>query len=136
MSFLATSKNLQQDRVFKLINKILLFKYSKENFFAHRRDVTLTLAHDTQLSTLFLTRHELFQNSSFLRDINLRILKQQKSVSELFGNLEEPQQNRVLKLISKILLFKYSKKNFFPQRRAVTLTPPHNTQLITLFLTH
>lgn len=70
MSFLAISKNLQQDRVFKLIN-ILLLKYSKENFFAHRRDETLTLAHDTQLIMLVLTRHELFQNSSFLRGYKL-----------------------------------------------------------------
>ena len=135
MSFLAISKNLQQDRVFKLINKILLFKYSKENFFAHRRDVTLTLAHDTQLIMLFLTRHELFQNSSFLRGYKLTNIETIEIRFRTFGNLEEPQQNRVLKLISKILLFKYSKKNFFAQRRAVTLTLSHNTQLITLFLT-
>ena len=47
----------------KLINKILLFIYSEENFFA----VTLTLVYNTQLITLFLTSYKLFRNFSFSR---------------------------------------------------------------------
>ena len=55
MSFLATWKNHEQNRVFKLINKILLFQYSEGIFLDHDRPVTFTLAHNTQLITLFLT---------------------------------------------------------------------------------
>ena len=57
MSFLATWKNHEQNRVFKLINKILLFQYSEGIFSAHKRAVTLTLAHNTQLIMLFLAHY-------------------------------------------------------------------------------
>ena len=65
MSFLATWKNHKQIRVFKLINKILLFQYSEGIFSVHERPVTFTLAHNTQLITLFLTRYKMSRNSSF-----------------------------------------------------------------------
>ena len=65
MSFLATWKNHKQNRVFKLINKILLFQYSEGIFSVHERPVTFTLAHNTQLITLFLTRYKMSRNSSF-----------------------------------------------------------------------
>ena len=62
MSFLATWKNHEQKRVFKLINKILLFQYSEGIFSAHERAVTFTLTHNTQLIMLFLTHYNLSQN--------------------------------------------------------------------------
>ena len=65
MSFLATWKNHEQTRVFKLINKILLSRYSEGIFSAHERPVTFTLTHNSQLITLFLTRYEMSRNSSF-----------------------------------------------------------------------
>ena len=65
MSLLATWKNHAQNRVFKLINKILLFQYSEGIFSVYERPVTFTLAHNTQLITLFLTRYEMSRNSSF-----------------------------------------------------------------------
>ena len=65
MSFLATWKNHEQNRVFKLINKILLFQYSEGIFSAHERPVTFTLAHNTQLITLFLTRCKMYRNFPF-----------------------------------------------------------------------
>ena len=65
MSFLATWKNQEQNRVFKLINKILLSQYSEGIFSAHERPVTFTLAHNTQLITLFLTRYKMHRNFSF-----------------------------------------------------------------------
>ena len=52
---LATWKIHEQNCVFKLINKILLFQYSEGIFSAHKRAVTLTLAHNTQLIMLLLT---------------------------------------------------------------------------------
>ena len=65
MSFLATWKNQEQNRVFKLINKILLSQYSEGIFSAHERPVTFTLAHNTQLITLFLTRYKVSRNTYF-----------------------------------------------------------------------
>ena len=65
MSFLVTWKSHEQNHVFKLINKILLFQYSEGIFSTHERPVTFTLAHNTQLITLFLTRYEMSRNSSF-----------------------------------------------------------------------
>ena len=62
MSFLVTWKSQEQNRVFKLINKILLFQYSEGIFSAHKRTVTLTLVHNTQLIMVFLTRYNLSQN--------------------------------------------------------------------------
>ena len=38
--------------MFKLINEILLFRYSEGNFLAHTRAVTLTLPHITEIITL------------------------------------------------------------------------------------
>ena len=61
MSFLATWKNHEQNRVFK----ILLSQYSEEIFSAHERPVTFTLAHNTQLITLFLTRYTVSRNTYF-----------------------------------------------------------------------
>ena len=52
---LVTWKNHEQNRVFKLIKKILLFQYSEEIFSAHDRDVTLTLTHNIHLISLFVT---------------------------------------------------------------------------------
>ena len=62
---LATWKIHEQNCVFKLINKILLFQYSEGIFSAHKRAVTLTLAHNTQLITLVLTHYNLSQNCPF-----------------------------------------------------------------------
>ena len=59
---LATWKIHEQNCVFKLINKILLFQYSEGIFSAHKRAVTLTLAHNVQLITLFLTHYNLSHN--------------------------------------------------------------------------
>ena len=67
MSFLATWKNHEQNRVFKLINKILLFQYSEGIFLDHDRPVTFTLAHNTQLIALFLTRYKMSRNTYFLQ---------------------------------------------------------------------
>ena len=53
----------------KLINKILLFQYSERNLLTHKRAETLTLAHNTQLTTLFRTNHKLFQNFSLFTKI-------------------------------------------------------------------
>ena len=61
MSFLATWKNHEQNRVFK----ILLSQYSEGIFSAHERPVTFTLAHNTQLITLFLTRYKVSRNTYF-----------------------------------------------------------------------
>ena len=44
---LVTGKNYKQNRVFKLINKLLLFPNSEGIFLAHKRPHTLTLAHNT-----------------------------------------------------------------------------------------
>ena len=67
MSFLATWKNHEQNRVFKLINKTLLFQYSEGIFSVHERPVTFTLAHNTQLIPLFLTRYKMSRNTYFLQ---------------------------------------------------------------------
>ena len=61
MGFLATWKNHEQNRVFK----ILLSQYSEGIFSAHERPVTFTLAHNTQLITLFLTRYKVSRNTYF-----------------------------------------------------------------------
>ena len=65
MSFLATWKNHEQNRVLKLINKILLFQYSEDIFSANTSALTLTLVHNTQLIKLFLSSHRMSRNSSF-----------------------------------------------------------------------
>ena len=52
---LVTWKNHEQNRVFQLINKILLFQYSEEIFSAYDRVVTLTLTHNIHLISLFVT---------------------------------------------------------------------------------
>ena len=62
---LVTWKNHEQNRVFKLIKKILLFQYSEEIFSAHDRDVTLTLTHNIHLISLFVTSRKLSLNSFF-----------------------------------------------------------------------
>ena len=62
---LVTWKNHEQNRVFKLINKILLFQYSEEIFSAHDRVVTLTLTHNIHLISLFVTSRKLSLNSFF-----------------------------------------------------------------------
>ena len=62
---LVTWKNHEQNRVFKLINKILLFQYSEEIFLAHDRAVTLTLTHNINLISLFVTSRKLSLNSFF-----------------------------------------------------------------------
>ena len=62
---LATWKIHEQNCVFKLINKILLFQYSEGIFSAHERPVTFTLTHNTQLITLFLTRYKMYRNFPF-----------------------------------------------------------------------
>ena len=90
MSLLATWKNPQQKRIFKLINKLLLFQYSEDIFSAHERALTLTLAHKTQLIQLFLTSCKKSRNSSFPQRYGRMILKQQKIINELFGNFVEP----------------------------------------------
>ena len=65
MSFLAGWKEPWKNRVFKLIDKILLFQYSEGIFSAKKRAVTLTLVHNTQLIKLFLSSHKMSRNSSF-----------------------------------------------------------------------
>ena len=65
MSFLATWKEPLQNRVLKLINKLLLFQYSERIFSAKKRAVTLTLVHNTQLIKLFLSSYYMTRNSSF-----------------------------------------------------------------------
>ena len=65
MSFLAGWKEPWKNRVFKLIDKILLFQYSKGIFSANKRARTLTLVHNTQLIKLFLSSHKMSRNSSF-----------------------------------------------------------------------
>ena len=64
---LATWKNHKPNWVFILINKILLFQYSEDIFSAHKKAVTLTLAHNTQLIMLFPTWYDLSHNSLFSR---------------------------------------------------------------------
>ena len=65
MSFLAIWKKPWQNRVLKLINKILLFQYSEDIFSAKKRAVTLTLVHNTQLIMLFLSSYNMTRNFSF-----------------------------------------------------------------------
>ena len=65
MSFLATWKEPLQNRVLKLINKLLLFQYSERIFLAKKSAVTLTLLHNSQLIKLFLSSHKMSRNSSF-----------------------------------------------------------------------
>ena len=55
---------------FKLIDKILLFKYPGEIFAAHKGAVTLTLGRSTQLISFFLKRYELSINILFDGDIS------------------------------------------------------------------
>ena len=133
---MATCWNYEQNGVFKLINKILLFQYSDGIFSGHTRAVTLTLAHITEIITFFLTRYKLSQNPPFRGVINAWILKQLKFVNEPLVSCWNHEQNRVFKLINEILLFRYSEGNFLAHTRAVTLTLPHITEIITLFLTH
>ena len=64
MSFLETWKEPLQNRVLKLINKTLLFQYSEDIFSANTRALTLTLVHNTQLITLFLSSYNISRNSS------------------------------------------------------------------------
>ena len=65
MSFLAGWKEPWKYRVFKLIDKILLFQYSEGIFSANKRALTLTLVHNTQLIKLFLSSYNMSRNSSF-----------------------------------------------------------------------
>ena len=65
MSFLAGWKEPWKNRVFKLIDKILLFQYSEGIFSANKRALTLILVHNTQLIMLFLSSHKMSRNSSF-----------------------------------------------------------------------
>ena len=65
MSFLAGWKEPWKNRVFKLIDKILLFQYLEGIFSANKRALTLTLVHNTQLIKLFLSSHKMSRNSSF-----------------------------------------------------------------------
>ena len=65
MSFLATWKEPLQNRVLKLINKLLLFQYSERIFSANKRALTLILVHNTQLIKLFLSSYNMSRNSSF-----------------------------------------------------------------------
>ena len=65
MSFLAGWKEPWKNGVFKLIDKILLFQYSKGIFSANKRAVTLTLVHNTQLIMLFLSSYYMTRNISF-----------------------------------------------------------------------
>ena len=65
MSFLATWKEPLQNRVLKLINKLLLFQYSEGIFSAKKRALTLILVHNTQLIMLILSRYKMSRNSSF-----------------------------------------------------------------------
>ena len=65
MSFLAGWKEPWKNRVFKLIDKILLFQYSERIFSAKKRAVTLTPVHNTQLIKLFLSSYKMSRNSSF-----------------------------------------------------------------------
>ena len=51
---LVSWKNHKLNRFFKLINKILLFQYSKGIFSVHTRALTLKLAHKLQLIKLLL----------------------------------------------------------------------------------
>ena len=69
---MAILKNPSQNCVLQLI---LLFKYSDENFYARRRAVTLTFAHDTQLIMLLLMRCQLSWNSSFSRGQEAMIIE-------------------------------------------------------------
>ena len=64
MSFLAGWKEPWKNRVFKLIDKILLFQYSEGIFSANKRALTLTLVHNTQL-IIYLSSHKMSRNSSF-----------------------------------------------------------------------
>ena len=65
MSFLAGWKEPWKNRVFKLIDKILLFQYSEGIFSAKKRALTLILVHNTQLIMLFLSSYKMSRNSSF-----------------------------------------------------------------------
>ena len=67
MSFFATWKEPLQNRVLKLINKLLLFQYSERIFPAKKRAVTLTLVHNTQLIKLFLSSYYMTRIFSFLQ---------------------------------------------------------------------
>ena len=67
MSFLAGWKEPKQNRVFKLINKPLLFQYSEGIFSAKKRAVTLTVVHNTHLIMLFLLSYYMTRNFSFSR---------------------------------------------------------------------
>ena len=65
MSFLAGWKEPWKNRVFKLIDKILLFQYSEGIFSAKKRALTLILVHNTQLIMLFLSSYKMSRNSTF-----------------------------------------------------------------------
>lgn len=55
MSFRQTVRTMSQTELLKLINKILLFQYSREFFSAKKRGVALKFIQNTQLITFFLT---------------------------------------------------------------------------------
>ena len=65
MKFLVPWKNHELNRFFKLINKILLFKYSKGIFPVHTRALTLKLAHKPQLIKLLLKNWNFFHEFLF-----------------------------------------------------------------------
>ena len=114
---LVTWKGHEQNRVFKLINKILLFQYSEGIFSAHKRDYPLTLTNNTQLITLFLTNLHFWLMS---------LLVTWKSL----------EKNWVLNLINKILLFQYSEGIFSVRKRITTLKSAHKLHLLNFSLTH
>ena len=63
-------------------------------------------------------------------------MKQLKLVHELLVTWKNYEQNQVLKIINKILLFQYSERIFSTNDRAATSTLLHNAHQITFFLTH
>ena len=116
---MATWKNHELNRVFKLINKILLFQYSKGIFSLHERTVTLKLAHKPELIELLLKK-----------------LKIENWLMSLLVTWKSLEKNWVFKFINKILLFQYSVGIFSVRKRITTLKRTHKSHLLNFFLTH
>ena len=115
---MATWKNHELNRVFKLINKILLFQYSKGIFLAPWKDCN------------FETCTQARANRAPSK--KLKIENWLMSLLVTWKNLEK---NWVFKFINKILLFQYSVGIFSVRKRITTLKRTHKSHLLNFFLT-
>ena len=135
MSFLAGWKEPKQNRVFKLINKLLLFQYSERIFSAKKRAVTLTLVHNTQLIMPFLSSYNMTRNSSFSQRYKGMNIETIEFGLWAFWQFERTSsKTEFSNSLTNFYCFHIQRGFFSAKKRALTLTLVHNTQLIMLFL--